>query len=338
MRPAISLIVPIYRIEEKLLRRGIESLLKQSEKSIEILLIDDGSPDHAGDICDEYAKTDERIRVFHNENGGVSVARNCGIENSRGKYIVFIDPDDYVPKDMCRKCIDAIEATKADVLIFGYSQGDTLSEKRSNKIEIAKEIDKFKIEESIISQQPMRQGFIVGSPWGKIFNGDYVRECLRFVPGLKRSQDRVFMLYAIEKASKIAWFDYTGYYYELTNESCGKKYNPNIVSILESAGKEMEKFVLEYHEHEDSFRTALDQMWIAFSFDYMQLYFCNKQFEGNAKKEVRELFKNNPYKHALEKVNLKSFRKQIEIVYTLYRMKMFGLGSEICKILNSSKK
>ena len=338
MQPVVSLIVPIYNIEERLLRRGIESLLHQTMQPIEVLLIDDGSPDHAGDICDEYAETDVRVRVFHNENGGVSVARNCGIKNSNGKYIIFIDPDDYVPQNMCEECVNAIEKAKTDVLIFGYSQGRESNKNRSKEIEIIKDTDKAKIEQSIISQKPIKSGFIVGSPWGKIFDGEYIREQLRFVPGLKRSQDRVFMLYAIEKANKLAWFDYTGYYYELTTESCGKKYNPNIVSILEKAGKEMEKFVLEYHSDESSFQMALNQMWIAFSFDYMQLYFCNKQFDGNSRYEIKKLFDSDPYKRAIKMVNLKNFRKKIEIVYTLYRMKMYGAGSTLCKIFNNTPK
>lgn len=93
----ISVIIPIYNTE-KYLSRYIESVLNQSYKNFELLLINDGSKDRSGDICDEYAKKDNRIKVFHKENGGVSSARNLGLDNAKGDYVCFIDSDDYVGK------------------------------------------------------------------------------------------------------------------------------------------------------------------------------------------------------------------------------------------------
>jgi len=97
-KPLISVIVPIYKVE-KYLSRCIESILQQSFTVFELLLIDDGSPDNCGTICDDWAKKDNRIRVFHQNNAGVSAARNKGLDNAIGHYVVFIDPDDYVDID-----------------------------------------------------------------------------------------------------------------------------------------------------------------------------------------------------------------------------------------------
>ena len=91
----VSIIVPVYKVEQYL-ARCIDSILAQTYKDWELLLIDDGSPDRSGFICDEYATKDPRIRVFHKENGGVSSARNIGIESSHGEWIYFLDSDDYV--------------------------------------------------------------------------------------------------------------------------------------------------------------------------------------------------------------------------------------------------
>lgn len=93
--PLVSVIIPVYKTE-RYLHRCIDSLVNQDYKNIEIILIDDGSPDHCGNICDEYAKKDKRIRVIHQENQGISVARNAGIKKSCGEYICFVDSDDYV--------------------------------------------------------------------------------------------------------------------------------------------------------------------------------------------------------------------------------------------------
>lgn len=100
----ISIVVPIYNVQDYL-ERCIESIILQTYKNIEIILVDDGATDNSGKICDEYLKKDERIKVVHKENGGLSDARNVGKENANGKYIAFIDSDDYVRTKLCRSSI-----------------------------------------------------------------------------------------------------------------------------------------------------------------------------------------------------------------------------------------
>ena len=95
-----SIIVPIYKVEEYL-DRCVESLIRQTEKDIEIILVDDGSPDSCPAMCDEWAKKDERIRVVHKENGGLSDARNAGLNIATGEYVLFVDSDDYVAENAC---------------------------------------------------------------------------------------------------------------------------------------------------------------------------------------------------------------------------------------------
>ena len=97
--PSISIIVPVYKVE-KYLDRCVESLVRQTFDDIEIILVDDGSPDKSGKMCDEWEKKDERIRVIHKKNGGLSEARNYGIEAARGDYVAFIDSDDWIDDDM----------------------------------------------------------------------------------------------------------------------------------------------------------------------------------------------------------------------------------------------
>ena len=99
--PKISLIVPVYNVE-KYLNRCVDSILSQDFTDFEILLIDDGSMDKSGKICDEYAKIDTRVRVFHKVNGGVSSARNLGLDYAKGQWIGFCDSDDYVKKDFLK--------------------------------------------------------------------------------------------------------------------------------------------------------------------------------------------------------------------------------------------
>ena len=112
--PFLSIILPIYNVE-KYLDRCMKSILKQSFKDYEIILVDDGSPDRCGDICDEYAKKDKRIKVIHKENGGLSDARNSGLDVATGKFVAFIDSDDFIHKDMYMILYNAIIDSKSDI-------------------------------------------------------------------------------------------------------------------------------------------------------------------------------------------------------------------------------
>lgn len=116
----ISVIVPVYKVEEYL-TECVESIVNQTYKNTEIILVDDGSPDNCPLMCDEFAKKDSRIKAIHKVNGGLSSARNAGINSASGDYIIFIDSDDYwLLTDGLEKLVRRIEATEADILSFGY--------------------------------------------------------------------------------------------------------------------------------------------------------------------------------------------------------------------------
>lgn len=117
--PIISVIVPVYKAE-KYLHKCVDSLLEQTFTDFEILLVDDGSPDKSGEICDEYAEKDSRIRVFHKENGGVSSARNLALDNAKGEFVMFLDSDDWLDNVCLDVCINTINDNVLDVLQFGF--------------------------------------------------------------------------------------------------------------------------------------------------------------------------------------------------------------------------
>lgn len=110
----VSIIVPVYNVEDYI-KRCIDSLIYQTYKNIEILLVDDGSTDKSGNICDEFGKVDKRIKVIHKKNGGLSDARNIGIQESKGNYLCFIDSDDFIEKDMIEKLYNSIKKHDSDI-------------------------------------------------------------------------------------------------------------------------------------------------------------------------------------------------------------------------------
>ena len=144
----ISIVVPIYNVE-KYLRKCIDSIINQTYKNLEIILVDDESPDNCGEICEEYAKKDNRIVVIHKKNGGLSDARNAGIEVATGKYIGFVDSDDYIKEDMYENLYNDIKKYDVDISICKYIEvfeNSTIYEdaSNSNKIEIYDNVEMLK--------------------------------------------------------------------------------------------------------------------------------------------------------------------------------------------------
>lgn len=117
--PAVSIIVPVYKVE-KYIRRCLDSVAAQTFTNWECILVDDGSPDASGRICDEYAAKDSRFRVIHKENGGVSSARNAGLDAARGEWIGFVDPDDWIESETFRTAIETAEKENADIVQWDY--------------------------------------------------------------------------------------------------------------------------------------------------------------------------------------------------------------------------
>lgn len=115
----ISVIVPVYKVEKEL-SRCVSSILNQTCRDLEIILVDDGSPDNCGAMCDEYAASDSRVTVIHQANQGLSAARNAGLDAAHGEYILFVDSDDWVESDLCASVLDDALSNNADIVVFGY--------------------------------------------------------------------------------------------------------------------------------------------------------------------------------------------------------------------------
>ena len=127
MNPVISIIVPVYKVEKQL-NKCIESILNQTFKDYELILVDDGSPDNCGHICDEYEKKDSRIKVIHKKNGGLSDARNAGLDIALGKYIGFVDSDDIIHPQMYEKLYNCINKSNLDIVQCKFKRFKSIEE------------------------------------------------------------------------------------------------------------------------------------------------------------------------------------------------------------------
>lgn len=228
----ISIIVPVYKVEDYL-EKCIESILNQTYKNIEIILVDDGSPDRCGKICDDYAIKDNRIKVIHKKNGGLSEARNYGINIASGEYILFIDSDDYIDKNMCEILIKEAKKNDSDIVICNYynvKENDYFINKMSitnNKI-LLTNLEMMKI----FFLKGYSETIIV---WNKLYKKKlfYTNENIRFPVG-KLHEDifTIYKLYYI--ANKIVVVNKPLYYYVQRKESImGKFSEKNIIAHMD---------------------------------------------------------------------------------------------------------
>ena len=215
MNPLVSIIVPVFNVE-KYLEECLDSILNQTYENIEVILVDDGSTDSSGKICDEYLKKDSKIKVFHKTNGGLSDARNYGVENSNGEYIIFVDSDDYLSKYTLEFSIKEIKDAAADILVFAIKR-----EKEEKEIlEYKKNI--FNREEGII--ELFKGNLYRFSACGKIYKTNIVKK-YKFPEGKIHEDQATTYKYFLD-ANKIAYIDYVGYiYYKRENSILTKKYN-----------------------------------------------------------------------------------------------------------------
>lgn len=222
MQPLISIIVPCYNVEAYL-PKCVNSILEQTYKKIEIILVDDGSPDNCGKICDEYAKKDERIKVIHKENGGLSEARNVAIDQATGEWITFIDSDDYVSSDYVATLYQLVETYNCKVGVAQYTsfiEGNAPSTKQSEYKEML--FDRMEGVEKMFYQE-----LFDTSAWCKIYHRSLFETGIRYPIGLLYEDlPTTYMLFL--QSDKVAICNRIIYYYLLRKNSIeGQPFNVN---------------------------------------------------------------------------------------------------------------
>lgn len=208
--PQVSVIVPIYNVE-KYLHKCVDSILKQTLTDFEIILIDDGSTDNSYKICHEYALKESRIQVLHKENAGVSSARNLGLDNAKGEYIIFIDADDWILEDMLQNMYEKAIADNADIV---YSDLKILFNEHTEVLHIAKyDSNKVNMLNNFIKST---FGTVVGM---LIKRSLYESNQVRFPIGVKFCEDFYVAVRLMLYSEKICYIPMTSYCYNRQNET-----------------------------------------------------------------------------------------------------------------------
>lgn len=227
--PEISVIVPVYKVEPYI-HKCVDSILAQTFSDYELILVDDGSPDTCGNICDEYAKKDARIRVIHKENGGLSDARNAGMKIACGEYVIFIDSDDYIDADMLSYLYENLRKADADMATCG------IYEVYADRIEKQEEEPEFVCSGEEAFRCILRGHTIRGEIWNKLIKRSCISD-LGFPKG-KLYEDIFYTVDMMQRIKKVAVGTKPKYYYLHRSDSItGKAYRPKLFDIIDGYTK-----------------------------------------------------------------------------------------------------
>lgn len=228
----IGFIIPIYKLEEDLLKVCINSVLSQTYTDIHLVLVDDGSPDNCGQICDDYADMDHRITVVHQENQGVSTARNAGLNIVEAEWVVFVDGDDWIEPDTCEKLINLADAD-CDILIYsGYRDYAGITRRNESLIAEGTVFDNpemiRQLTVGLIDMTLSASELALGTACCKMYRTEWLsKNTIRFQDSIPVNEDMLFVFEAFLHASRIKYVDCALYHYRDTPGSAVNNYRPN---------------------------------------------------------------------------------------------------------------
>lgn len=300
----ISIIVPVYKVE-KYLERCVKSIQKQTYTNLEIILVDDGSPDRCGQLCDEFAKLDKRIKVYHKENGGISDARNYGIDKATGEYIGFVDSDDYIHESMYEKLYEAIKKSGTMISECGLTRvyKNTLRPHYEGK-DYFLVLDKQEYLKEFLENRK-----VYGSVWCKLIHRDIVKK-IKFSVGMIY-EDALYNLELIKNVDKFTLISDSYYYYYIREDSyTTKPFNNRSMDYIDVIEKISEYTLVNFPEFKEQLLTRV-------AFAYVSIFNQLIEVDNYKNKKEYKILKNKLKSIRLEIISSKNVPKNLRIAFLL---------------------
>lgn len=335
----VSIVVPCYKVEQYL-PELVDSLLAQTLREIEIILVDDGSPDRTGAICDEYAAKDARIRVIHKPNGGVAAARNDGLDAATGEWIVFCDSDDYLETDALEKLVRAGEEAQADVvfgdvnLVFDQRIKPAVFYKNEFVTGDRQTIDKLIAADfyKYYCFDPAEGGaaFGYGGPWNKLVRRQLLLDNgIRFELRVKGIfDDLIYTAYIFGAANRVAYVHVPVYNYRQLDSSITHTYKDNLLEINQEIFGAWQDFMDRYGSDgrflKPYYANVLRRLKAT-----LGLYFFNKKNENSFRqqcKQLKALLATEPYATAIRELDSEKLRYKYDLLLWKAARKGSALG------------
>lgn len=335
----VSIIVPVYNVE-KYVRRCLESLVNQTYKNIEIVIVNDDSPDNSRKICAEYVKKDSRVKLVDKKNQGLGFARNTGLENITGDYVLFVDSDDYVEKDLVEITYNLIKQNKCDFVRFHNYREDLNTGDKKVRNSCLKEglYNKNDINKNIlfpiigVLPNETSENFVGMSVWRNLYKVSIIRENnLKFVSEREFiSEDVIFNINYFSLCNKAYVINKPLYHYIVNDASLTSKYKPDrfdkeVIMFKEVIRILKEKNICDDYELREQ-RTFLDRTRMCIKQEIIR----DKIKISEIRKNVLKIINNKVLRKVLETYPISEMRYDYKIVLFLIKHKMFYIIYLIC--------
>ena len=322
-RIKLSVIIPVYNVGE-LLYKCIESIENQSLDNIEIILVNDGSTDDSGKICDEISSKNNNIKVIHKENEGVSVARNLGIRIAKGEYIGFVDSDDYINENMYLKMYLQAKKNDCDIVMCdaNIEHVDKVSLDTISQLDESKILEASSIHPDLLME-------MAGSMWKCIYKREILMNKNVLCPvGIKLSEDRIFNILAFGYSKKISYIKEPLYTQKVRQNSATTKYYPNMLDMVINSRKELFNALDKSWNNSEYYKKVYEKQNIGAIFQCIK-----NEFHKDCKKSIYKRY--NTVKYIVTDSNVRDILENIEensIKINLIRKKLAIILSLIALI------
>lgn len=321
----VSIIVPVYNVQDYL-ERCIKSLINQSYKNLEIILVNDGSKDNSKLICEKYKGKDNRIKVINQENKGVSIARNRGIEESKGIFLTFVDGDDWIESDYIKIMVDKIINTNADMIFCGFNK---IYKNNIEKINLMSQESTMTNREFLKSILRVQNG--CGNIWAKLIRKDIVKD-IRFESNLIVAEDALFNLKLCKNIRKIIYIPLNLYNYQINSSSVVRKFENDYYNKYLEAMNFISKYLNNNYKNDLEIQKSISTFIVYHIILIAVNYCCHPDNQENSIKSLKKICNIELFKEALKNSNYEclSFTRKVTL-FTL-KHKLYILTAIICKI------
>ncbi len=334
--PEFSIIIPVYKVE-KYLCQCVDSVLEQNYSDFEIILVDDGSPDNCPKICDEYTKKDSRISVVHKTNGGLSSARNAGLPLAHGRYVWFVDSDDYLPENALVS-LEKYFSENADIIHFGFACDQFNGEITKSKPVYIGTTNKNKMAELV---ETACSSHLFTYVWRSIYKNEFLKKHnLKFKDGLSFAEDSAFNSAAFLLADKMIFADECAYVYRDRSDGISKTINASFDGKIIEHFSEYDKIRDESYE---KFSIAKDEKYYkdAGKFTLNNIFYSSivqRIYRSSSKRKFhffKKLCKTEMIKKAFKRFDINAMKSNSLDWWMFWAVKhrLYFAGHLICKYI-----
>ena len=334
----IAVVVPVYKVPFDYLDQCLESIIGQTYTDLEIIIVDDGSPEEWAVKCDSFCAIDKRIRVFHKKNGGLSDARNYGLNVCSSEWITFVDGDDWIDLDFLESFIDRVstESELSDIYFYsGYRNYPNREEVKVPYFPDGTVFKNYQEREDLqtkcftthIAKGGNIQGITISSGCMKVFNTGFLKSNRLMFPIVPYDEDSLFYLDSIEKASSVEYVGKAVYHYRFTEGSIVNKFRPNAIIEQKIYLDYIFDFARNYNKTEDFIDKVYMRVMTSMLLMIKNYFFHddNSDTFRNRHKKCRECFRHEPYSTALKRLHLSDLRRNAKIKLILLRLHCYSL-------------